>query len=360
MFNSDDRQKTVTFSVATRLCIPPNTRITFMFSLGMFYLLGIMIEPNFLQAETTYKLKIATIAPDHTPWSKLLKRFKKKVKKASHKRLIPRVYLSGLKGDEKSIVEQVYKGSLQMGGVSTGALASIVPEMDILELPYAFKNFESADRILNKVRPLIQEILAGKGLKLLIYSENGYRSFASQIGCIHSPADLQGVKMRAQESPVHVETYRALGASPISISASEVLPALQTGLVKGFDNTAIISQVLGWSQAIKYYSKTRHIYQPALIIVNKAWFDALPQDLQEIMLKYANKLENKGKKKVRDLEPGLMKNFDKMDVEVCEVTEAQRDVFKQATRKVWEIRSKTASKKGKQLISILKKEAGIP
>jgi TRAP-type C4-dicarboxylate transport system substrate-binding protein len=255
------------------------------------------------------KFKIATIAPDGTPWAHLLNGFKKKVRKASNKELLPRVYLNGLKGDEQSIVRQVYKGSLQMGGVSTGALSTIVPDMDILELPYAFPDFATADKVLDSVRPTVEALLNEKGMTLLMYSENGYRSFATKDKCIKTPADLKAMKMRSQESEVHVETYRALGASPVTISVGEVLSSLQTGVVNGFDNTPIITQALGWNQAIKFFSNTRHIYQPALIIMNKSWFDGLTPEQQKIIRDNAMKLEKKGRIMVRGFEPVLMKNF---------------------------------------------------
>ena len=323
----------------------------FLHSLLAFALLSTLSSAAFADP---IKFKIATIAPDGTPWALLLNKFKKQVRKQSNKELLPKVYLNGIKGDEQSIVRQVYKGSLQMGGVSTGALSTIVPDMDILELPYAFPDFETADKVLDSVRPTVEALLNEKGLTLLMYSENGYRSFATKDKCIKTPADLKAMKMRSQESEVHVETYRALGASPVTISVGEVLSSLQTGVVNGFDNTPIITQALGWNQAIKYFSNTRHIYQPALIIMNKAWFDSLTPEQQKIMRDNAQKLENKGRKMVRGLEPALMKNFDNQDVKVCNLSAEERAVFKKATAKVWTVRAKKASDLGKKLIEAMK------
>jgi TRAP-type transport system periplasmic protein len=331
-----------------------NTKILLPLTLIIGLTLGLNIGLSDQVFAEKIKFKIATIAPDGTPWSVMLNRYKKKVSKDSNKRLKARVYLNSIKGDEQSIVRQVYQGKLQMGGVSTGALSTIVEDMDILELPYAFPDLKTADRVLEEVRPLVDELLAEKGLKLVMYSENGYRSFATKDKCVRQPNDLKALKMRSQESEVHVETYRALGASPVTISVGEVLSSLQTGVVKGFDNTPIIAQALGWSQAVKYFSTSRHIYQPALIIINKAWLDALPEDLQKIVLDTGRAMEKKSRKAVRKLEPALMENFKNMGVEVCRLTDAERAAFKKATEKVWDIRAKRASAKGKLLIEKLK------
>ena len=121
-------------------------------------LIGLMLTVGSVQAKN--KFKIATVAPDGTPWAVLLNKYKRKISKKSNKELYPRVYLNGVKGDEQSIVRQIYKGSLQMGGVSTGALAVIVPDIELLELPYAFKTAQIADRVLEEVRPLVNQLFS--------------------------------------------------------------------------------------------------------------------------------------------------------------------------------------------------------
>lgn len=306
------------------------------------------------RAEGAVEFKIATIAPKGSPWAVLLNKFKGAVSKATGKALAPRVYLDGIKGDEQSIVRQVYEGKLQMGGVSTAALATIAHDMDIIELPYAFTSFEQADRTLDTARPLVEEILAEKGLMLLMYSENGYRSFATQRGCVRKPSDLSAKKMRSQESEAHVETYRALGASPVTLPVSEVISSLQTGVVEGFDNTAIITQALGWDQGIKHFTTSEHIYQPALIVMNKAWFESLSAEHQKAVRESGLALEEKGRKLVRDLGPILLQNFKERGVEVCELTAAERAAFKEATKGVWDLRAQKASPKGLKLLEILR------
>lgn len=300
------------------------------------------------------KFKIATVAPDGTPWADLLNQYKKKIRKKSKKTLKPKVYLNGVKGDEQSLVRQVYKGKLQMVGVSTGALAVIVPDIELLELPYAFKNHETADKVLDEVRPLVNQLLDEKGLTLVMYSENGYRSMGFKDKCIRKPSDLNQKKMRSQESNVHLETYRALGASPVAISVGEVLSSLQTGVVEGFDNTPLFAQAVGWSQAVKYFSTTRHIYQPALIIANKEWFSSLTPENQKLMVEEGKKLEVKGRKMVRALEPALMENFKTGGLTVCDLTDAEREEFRKATAPVWDKRAKTATPTGKKLIEAMK------
>ena len=306
------------------------------------------------QDKPEFTLKIGTIAPKGTPWAELLKRYEKRVEKLSGGRINVIVYLAGRKGDEQSLVRQVYRGDLELCGVSTGAMSGMVPDVDILELPYLFDSAEQADRILDgPARPILEQMLEEKGFKLLMYSENGYRNFGTKGGFVKTPADLLAKKMRSQESPVHVEMYRALGASPVTISVGEVLSALQTGVVDGFDNTPLYTFAASWYQAIDHYTVTKHIYQPALLVINKDWFERLPADLQKILFAPAAKLQRKGRMGIRAMEPGLLENFGIAKIKVYYLTDEEKQAFKDATRPVWDIRRKSASKLGVALLDAI-------
>jgi TRAP-type C4-dicarboxylate transport system substrate-binding protein len=311
-----------------------------------------LLLPHAYGAKNEFTLKGATVAPPNTPWSQLLKQYKKLVRKGSEKRIKVKVYLGGTKGDEQSIVRQVRKGTLQAAGVSTGAMSVVVPEIDIFELPYLFDSAEQADRVLDAVRPLVAEILEAKGFKLIMYSENGYRCFGSKKP-LRTPADLKAYKMRSQESPSHLAMYAALGASARPISVGEVLPALQTGNVDGFDNTALFTQAASWHQGIQHFTVSNHIYQPALLILNKAFYDSLPAELQSTVIPTSNELEVRGRKGIRALTPLLLKNFEQQNVTVYKLTDSELEAFRKTTRPAWDERMKNATPMGKKLFEAI-------
>ena len=87
--------------------------------------------------------------------------------------------------------------------------------------------------------------------------------------------------MRSQESPVHISTWKSFGAAPVEMGVSEVLPALRTGLVDGFANTPLFTFATGWYQGIEYYTVSRHLYQPGVIVYSKKWFDTLSADTKK-------------------------------------------------------------------------------
>lgn len=282
-------------------------------------------------------LKLATIAPEGTPWAEQVTQYKAKIEGASKGRLRIKAFLGGALGDENQTVAECRRGAIAMWGGTTAALATSVPEISVLELPYLFPNAEAADQILDKL--LLEDFrqrLAARGFVLVLWSENGFRSFGTKWAPVLSPADLKGHKMRSQESLVHLETYRALGALPQPIAVTEVLPALQTGVVDGFDNTPLYTFAASWHLAIKHFTLSEHIYQPGVVLVAKKEYDKLPGDLQKILVSDLGSITTDGRRAVREMAPLLVQNFTNAKIPVHKPTAAEREAFTRATATVYD------------------------
>jgi len=289
-------------------------------------------RPKALAGEAEITLKFATVAPPDTPWSLHTKRLGDTVKKGTDGRVRVKVYLGGALGDEDSTANRCRKGGIAGWAGTSAALASIIPELAALELPYLFPSLAAADDVLdNKVTADIERMLEKAGFKLLFFSENGHRSIGTNYGFIKSAADLKGKKMRSQSHDVHLNTWRALGASPQPISVTEALTALQTGVVDGFDNTPLFTFAASWFQAISHFTLTRHSYQPAMAVMHKPTFDALPRDAQELFVGKMKEESAWGRKKVRAIKQQLIDNFGAAGIKVHESTKSELDAFAKAT-----------------------------
>ena len=312
------------------------------------------------RAADTFTLKLASVAPDGTPWAEQLAAYKQKVEAESKGRLKIKPFLGGALGDENQTVGECRRGAIAMWGGTTGALATSVPEISVLELPYLFKDAAQADHVLDDVlREDLKKRLEARGFVPLFWSENGFRSFGTKWAPIKTPADLKGHKMRSQESLVHLEMYRALGALPQPIATTEVLPALQTGVVDGFDQTPLYTFAASWHLAIKHYTLSEHIYQPGLVLASKKEFDKLPADLQKILTGDVTKITADGRAAVREMAPLLVQNFAGAKIPVYQPSAAERAAFAKATASVYDAYVK-AVPTAKPLLAAIKKAAGGP
>ncbi|MCB9521505.1 MAG: TRAP transporter substrate-binding protein [Myxococcales bacterium] len=298
-------------------------------------------------------MRISTVAPRGTPWAQQLDRLKNRIEEESGGRIDVRTFLGASEG-EVSLARQCKDGALEGVGVSTGAIAELVPQMGVFELPFLFDSPEQADRVIdNALAQPISDVLSQNGFLLYIFSENGFRNFATSGGhAVHSGADLATLQMRSQESWIHEEMYRALGGHPVSIPVTEVSSALSSGNVQGFDNTPLYSQAAGWHEFIDTWTVSNHIYQPAVVVYNKAWFDGLPADLQAVLT--ANRAEEtrRGRRDIRALNPMLIQNFTAFGVTVYTMTASERQAMATATHGVYDM-FRTRVPGGGQLLDLV-------
>ncbi len=306
-------------------------------------------------AEPEVIVKLATVAPEGSPWAQALTDFKKKAESAANGKLRVKLFLGGTLGDENDTVMAVKRGQIQAFGGSTGALASQVPEFNMLELPYLFNNLEEADYVLSKVvKDDIAKACADRGVQFGFWSENGLRSFGGKFK-IASPEDLKGRKMRSQDNPIHLTMYRTFGASPVPVPTTEALTALQTGAVDGYDQSALYLFAASWHTASKNFAVTNPIYQPAAIVYNKAAWDAWPPEVREALTAAGAAIEEDLRKKVRAMTPILIKNLQELGVEVNVLSDAELAPFKKLAEKSRAESVKAASKTEKALYEKMNK-----
>ena len=285
----------------------------------------------------TYTLNFGTVAPEGTPWADNLYAAKRRIEAESNGEIEVRVFLGGSLGSEVEMVEDLISGQrLQGGGISTAAIAqgANVPLLMMPELPYLFRNFNEVDAVLDEVlfEPVSEDLMEN-GLVMGAWAENGWRSFATN-GPATTPEELSAYKMRSQESPVHLAMYEAFGVQAVAKPVSEVLPALNTGIVDGFDNTPLFSLAAGWIGPVSHFTLSEHIYQPAAIVYSKAFYDSLPPHLQQVLLGDPAAESRSGRVGVRALQEELVGNIRDSGKTVTTLTDEQRRVFARQSRDV--------------------------
>lgn len=296
------------------------------------------------------KVKVATVAPKGTPWSALLDKIKKRLYADSGKTLKLKIYYGGRLGGEKETARETREGRLQMWAGSSAALATIVPELYALEMPFLFESNAEADFVLdNYARPHVEKLLAKRGFVLYQFAENGWHGIGLRDRCITGPESFKGVKIRSQEAAVYLDTFKALGANPIEMSVPEVLPALKQGTVDGFSNTPLFSFATSWYQGVKYFTPTRHVYQPALVVYSKKWFDKQTPEHKKLLMANIEGYQKEGRQGVRKIRNGLLQNFVKAKIKLCKFSDAQRATLKAATSKIFPSYKKKTSRGGKAL-----------
>jgi tripartite ATP-independent transporter DctP family solute receptor len=224
-------------------------------------------------------LRAADVHPETYPTTQGLLKMAEIVKERSGGRIQIQVYPAGQLGDEKETIESTQLGTIQINRTSTSPLAESVPAMKILGLPYLFRDAEHQWNTLHgPIGDELLEALPAAGLVGLTYYDGGARSFYNNTRPVHTPSDLEGLKIRTQQSEVMIATVKALGASPTPMAFSEVYSALQTGVIDGAENNPPSYWSTRHFEVARYYTLDGHSRVPEIVIIGKQTWDSLSPD----------------------------------------------------------------------------------
>jgi tripartite ATP-independent transporter DctP family solute receptor len=197
----------------------------------------------------------------------------KLVEEKSQGQMQIRIYPNQQLGTERELVELLQIGSLGMTKVSSATLESFAPKIQVLSMPYLFRDDAHRDKVLKGEigRQLLSES-EEFWLKGLVYYDAGKRSFYTKNKSVESPEDLKGMKVRTLESNMAINMIKSFGSSPTPVSYGELYTALQQGIVDGAENNPPSLYTSRHYEVCKFYSINEHTAVPDVVIIStKVW-----------------------------------------------------------------------------------------
>ncbi len=256
------------------------------------------------KVEVSIKEEVRTVEPDYTirfayydapTWPTISKTplpehafglvFKSIVESTSNGKVAVELYPGNALGDTKATMEMAMSGGLEMV-TTTGTISSLLPEAQIIFLPYVFKSDEIAWDFFDNSelwKELTTELEEISGLKMLAVGQNGTRHFTNNVRPIHTPADMKNLKFRVMQSPIYVKMVEAMGAKATPLASGEIYTACQTGVVDGQENPIWNIAANKWYEVQKYITLDGHTWSENFVTINADFFNSLPEEYQHII-----------------------------------------------------------------------------
>lgn len=223
-------------------------------------------------------LKVSTAAPNGTPWVKHLEKSAANLAEKSGGALTMEVFPASQLGAETDTIKQTARGRLAAGNFSITAVASVVPEVSMLVTPFFWDSFEQADCALdNHLSKLFDDLFQSRGLRLVQWQELGWQNLFTNEP-VNGPADVVGLKMRVGPSDNHEMYWRAAEVSGVPMAFSDIATNLQTGLIDGGELPTISYVAGGVGKISPHMTRTRHIYQPSVLLMSKKVWDGMSEE----------------------------------------------------------------------------------
>lgn len=297
------------------------------------------------------------VAPD-TPKGKGAEKFRELAEQYTGGKVKVEVYPNSQLYKDKEELEALQLGAVQMLAPSLAKFGPLgVKEFEVFDLPYMFPSYEALHKVTTG--PIGKEMLGlleAKGITGLAFWDNGFKIMSANSP-VTTPDDFLGLKMRIQSSKVLEAEMSALGAVPQVMAFSEVYQALQTGVVDGTENPPSNMFTQKMHEVQSHATLSNHGYLGYAVIVNKKFWDELPEDVRaglDKAMAEATEYANGIAKEENDKALQAMKDAGK--TEFHELTDEERKAWVDALLPVHE---EMADRIGADLIARIQAETGV-
>ncbi len=285
------------------------------------------------QINQTKSLKLAHGLDSQHPVHKGMEYMAERLAEKSDGKLLMEIYPSQQLGTERQCLELLQIGSLAMTKVSAAVMENFAPNIQVFSLPYIFKSREHNYKVLDsEVGKKL--LLQGEKywLRGLTYFDAGQRSFYTKDP-VQKPADLEGKKIRVQESVTAMNLVRSMGGAPTPISWGELYTALQQGVVDGAENNPPSFYTSRHYEVCKYYTLNEHTAVPDILVIGTIAWNNLSKQEQQWLQEAADEAKDFQRKLWQKAEQEALEAVEEAGVQIIR---PDKSLFAQKTQELFE------------------------
>ncbi len=273
--------------------------------------LAMLIALGATGAQAAVELKLGHFASDTHPCGIAAKDFKANVEKRTNGEVKIALYGNNVLGSPPEVLEQVLLGAVDMSLSGQDQLAKHLPFYDVISTPFAFKDYATADKIIDgDFKAWAGPELLKKNLVHLSDWEWGFRQLTNSKKPILTPADMKGMKIRTPPAFAYQAFVEAAGGNAQTIAFAELVMAMKQGVVDGQENPVGTIYDLKIYETQKYMSILNYTYSSMVHVVNKKSWDKLTPEQQKIVTEESAAAAKQARKLLRDNEAVQLKDLE--------------------------------------------------
>ena len=289
-------------------------------------------------AQAKLVMKASDVHPAGYPTVVAVENMGKKLEAATNGRISAQMFPSMQLGGEKEAIEQAQVGAIQLARVSVGTLGPVIPDLNVFNLPFLFRNTAHMQQVIDGPigQELLDKITGNPQTRLvgLCWMDAGARSVYDTKRPIKSIADLKGLKVRVMGNPMFVDMMNALGGNGVAMGYDQVFSALQTGVVDGAENNPPSFVFDNHYQVAKYYTLTEHLIVPEILVMSRKTWDQLSKEDQALIMKFGREAQLEERALWTKYENDAMEKAKAAGIQITQISD--KTPFQDAVKPVWD------------------------
>lgn len=243
--------------------------------------------------------------------------------------VFPNDQLAG--GNASRGIEMIASGSVDLAAYATCTLAVVDSQLPVATIPWSFTDYADAREVIDTTGgEYYAQRLAEKNMTYLGSFHNGFRQITNSQHKIHTPEDMENLKIRVPGSVVYMGFFRALGADPTSMNWSEVFTAIQQGTIDGQENGVSITASSKMQEVQDYITMWNYSYENDLFVANTTVWETLEEKTRQLLQSCATEACEWGRDTLEKEEQELLKEFEMDGMVISYLSEEELNVFKAA------------------------------
>ncbi|MFV0573891.1 MAG: TRAP transporter substrate-binding protein [Vibrio sp.] len=237
-------------------------------------------------ANAATQIKAAFNQSTQHPQYLALSSFGEKLEKETDGRYKVSIYANELLGDQRAALELVQTGSIQMAVVANPLVENYDKTFRVIGMPYIYTGSEHQEKVFTTGE--LDSLFASTkkfGFEVLTAYTAGARSMYTKQGPINTIADMKGKKIRVMQSDTMIKMLDCMGGTGVPMGQGEVYSAIQQGVLDGAENNEITYSDLKQYEVAPYFSSTRHLMVPDLVVISSDFLDSMSEEDQATLKK---------------------------------------------------------------------------
>ncbi|MCC5809431.1 MAG: TRAP transporter substrate-binding protein [Ectothiorhodospiraceae bacterium] len=271
-------------------------------------------------AQTNIRMGWTTSDSETDPYAIAARYFAEELESLAPGEFNIRFYPNHQLGNESEMLQGMQLGTLEAGVITGTQIATISSAFQLNDLPFLYASNSQAHTVLDgEVGEKLLASLENDGIVGLGFAEAGFRHVINNTRPIHTPEDLNRVRLRVQPSDLFLDSFRALGANPVPMAWSDVFSAVQQGTVDGLEIPLAVIYANQYPEVTDYLSLTNHSYNALGILVSAQMWNRLDNDGKETMRQAARNAIERQRETVAGNNETILNNLREAGMEVNEI-----------------------------------------